>query len=388
MWATTVLSQLGSFIQLVATSWIMTTLSASVAMVALVQTAANLPVMLFAVAAGALADMFDRRYVMLSAQLLMLVVSIVLTLCAFLEMLTPLLLLGFTFLIGCGTALHAPAWQASVGKLVPRNQIPSAVATNVFGNNIARSIGPAIGGAIVSSAGVGIAFALNALSYLGVIGVLLRWQGTDERITQRSDFIRMLGGGFTYAFAKAPVRNLMFRTLVFGFGAASIWAFMPLVALRLGGGAQLLGLLFAFFGVGAMAGAMASIIIRNHYGTGALVGIAVAAVTVSLCLLGLTQSIPVAVFAYFFAGAGWVAALSTFNISVQLAVASSHVGRVLAIYQMTAFGGVALGSAAWGILANHVGMPSALVASGVFLALSGVVGAFLALPVPAPDAPS
>jgi len=385
MWATTVLSQLGSFIQIVAISWTMASLSASAAMVALVQTAANSPMILLAVAAGALADMFDRRHVMLTAQLLMLLLSFGLALCALLDMLTPALLLSFTFLIGCGTALHAPAWQATVGELVPRDQISSAVATNVFGNNIARSVGPALGGAIVSVAGAAVAFSINAFSYAGVIFVLMRWKGPGALRGQRTKFIHMVSGGFGYALAQVPVRNLFLRTFAFGFGAAAIWAFMPLVAIRLGGGAQLLGLLFACFGVGAMFGAIASIAIRNRYGVGTLVGVSVMAVAVPLCLLGITRSIPIAVFAHFLAGAGWVSVLSSFNISVQLAVARSHVGRTLAIYQMMAFGGVALGSALWGVMADYIGMPAALVAAGAFLIMSGLFGALFALPAPAAE---
>ena len=145
---------------------------------------------------------------------------------------------------------------------------------------------------------------------------------------------------------------------------------------------QLLGVLFACFGVGAMFGAIASIAIRSRYGIGALVGVAVMAVALPLFLLGLTRSVPIAVFAHLLAGAGWVAVLSTFNVSVQLAVARSHVGRTLAIYQMMAFGGVALGSATWGVMADYAGMPTALVAAGAFLAMSGMFGALFALPEP------
>jgi predicted MFS family arabinose efflux permease len=300
-------------------------------------------------------------------------------------MLTPALLLGFTFLIGCGTALHAPAWQASVGELVPRDQIPSAVATNVFGNNIARSIGPVVGGGIVATAGASVAFMINACSYIGVIGVLARWKGFDAVSAPRPNFLRILSGGFGYAFSQAPVRNLVLRTLAFGFGASAIWAFMPLVAIRLGGGAQLLGLLFACFGVGAMVGAIASIPIRNRFGAGALIAVAVMAVAVSLVLLGFSRSIPIAILAHLLAGAGWVTTLSMFNVSVQLAIARSHVGRVLAIYQTTAFGGVALGSATWGVMADYTGMPAALIAAGTFLGVSGLFGALFALPAPAAE---
>lgn len=382
MWATTVASQLGSFIQIVATSWTMTALTASAAMVALVQTAANLPVMLFAIASGALADMFDKRSVMLVAQLLMFALSLALALCAALDMLTPGLLLGFTFLIGCGTALHQPSWQASVGDLVPRGEIPSAVATNIFGNNVARSIGPVVGGTIVSLAGASVAFVVNAISYVGIIGVLFRWEGDARPERSRPRFLSTLGGGFRYVLSHAPVRNLVLRTLAFSLGAAGLWGLMPLVAVRLGGGAELLGILFGCFGIGAMGGAMLSIVVRARRGSETVLRWGVAAVAVATCLLGLTRSVPLAVLAHLVAGAGWVSALSTFNVSVQLAVERGFVGRVLAIYQTTAFGGIALGAVFWGVIADAIGVPATLAVSGLSLAVSGIIGAAFALPAP------
>ena len=136
-------------------------------MVALVQASTTLPIMLFSLAAGAVADNFDRRRVMLIAQCFMLVVSAALTVCAYLDLITPWLLLAFTFLIGCGTALNNPSWQASVGDMVPRADLPAAVALNSVGFNLTRSVGPAIGGAIVAAAGAAAAFAVNTLQLPG-----------------------------------------------------------------------------------------------------------------------------------------------------------------------------------------------------------------------------
>src|SRR5688500_16664512 len=176
LWAATIAAQLGGFIQMVAISWTMTGLTSSVALVALVQTAANLPIMMFAIVSGTLADMLGRRSVMLAAQSIVLTFSILLTLFAAFGQLTPALLLLLTFLIGCGTALNGPAWQASVGEIVSRTDISSAVSFNIVGNNLARSTGPAVGGAVVAGLGASWAFLLSAFSYLVILGAVWRWR--------------------------------------------------------------------------------------------------------------------------------------------------------------------------------------------------------------------
>ena len=383
MWASTVASQIGSFIQIVATSWAMASLTASAAMVALVQTAANLPVMLFAILAGALADLHERRSVMLTAQLLMLLMAAALSICAATGNLTPALLLGFTFLIGCGAALHGPAWQASVGDLVPREDIPAAVAANIVGNNVARSIGPAAGGAVVSIFGVTFAFFLNTFSYLGIIAVLWRWKGRRPRPPVERGFAQVLLSGLQYGFGRRHERRVFARALLFSMGAAAIWGLMPMVAIRLGGGADLLGLLFGSFGVGGMLGAVVSHFVRGRRGAELVARLGTAAIAAASLVLGLSHSVPLALLAHLVAGAGWVAGLSTFNVSIQLAVPRHFVGRVLAIYQTTAFGGLALGSALWGIVGDGFGIGAALTAAGCFSVLGSVLGARLGLPPPA-----
>ncbi|WP_109808890.1 MFS transporter [Sphingosinithalassobacter portus] len=379
MWAATIVSQFGTFIQVVATSWAMVQLNGSATMVSLVQTAANLPVMLFAVSAGALADIFSRRSVMLGAQFVMLLLSVVLAALAAIGALTPMLLLALTFLIGCGTAVHWPAWQASVGELVPRAQIPSAVAANIVGNNVARSLGPAIGGAIVLVAGATLAFIVNALSYLGIIAVLWRWR--PERTEQaRRGYWAVLAEGFRYGMTHLRTRGLLIRAGMFSLSAAAIWGLMPVVAVRLDGGPDLLGMLFGCFGVGAMGGAVASVMLRGRYGSEFVLRAGIGVFLAAVAAIGLTRSVPIAIVAHLLAGAGWVSTLSTFNVTLQLATPRDLVGRTIALYQTTTFGGLAIGSALWGIIADRVGVGTALTISAACL-LAGVV-AGLRLPLP------
>lgn len=375
-------SQVGGFIQIVATGWAMVAISSSTAMVALVQTAASLPVMLFAIAAGALADIFGRRTLMLVAQLMMLTLSGILTVLAASGNLSPEILLVFTFLIGCGTALHIPAWQASVGELVPAKQIPSAVVANIVGNNLARSIGPAIGGLVVSFFGIAFAFLLNTMSYLGILFVLWRWK--TPRVAH-SDPVRLrcsIAEGIAFAFRGKTVRRLLGRALLFSFGSAVIWGLMPAIAAHLDGDATLLGLLFACFGAGAMGGAIWGEVIRRRLGSEIVARLGSAAMVVAVGLLSGSDSIPLTIVSHVLAGAGWVAALSTFNISIQLGVRRPMVGRQLAIYQTTTFGGLALGSAVWGLVTDAIGLSTALMAAAAFLAIGALAGARLGLPQP------
>ena len=381
MWATTIVSQLGAFVQIVATSWAMVALKGSATMVALVQTAANLPIMLFAITAGVLADIFSRRSVMLGAQLAMLVASALLAVLAATDLLTPLSLLAFTFLIGCGMAFHAPAWQASVGELVPREQIPSAIAANIIGNNVARSIGPAIGGWIVLIAGATFAFVLNAASYIGIAWVLWRWKPEQPRALQ-GRFLDVLIEGVRFGFSDRATRAVYVRALLFSLGAAALWGLMPMLAVRLNGGPDLLGVLLGCFGIGAMVGAVASVKLRNRRGNEAVVHAGVLGVLGGSAALGLTHSVPMAVLAHLVAGAGWVSTLSTFNVSIQLATPRELVGRTLAIYQSITFGALAGGSALWGILADAIGVANAMVLAAAFLLCGHAAGFRMHLPVP------
>jgi len=383
VWLASLASNFGGLIQSVGASWMMTSIATSADMVALVQASATLPIMLLSLFAGAVADSLDRRRVMLTAQGFMLTISLLLALAAWTGIITPWLLLLFTFLIGCGTALNGPAWQASVGEMVPRRDLPSAVALNSMGFNIARSLGPAIGGIIVAVAGAAAAFAVNALSYLALIAVLIRWhpERPPSSLPRESLGAAMLAG-VRYVSMSPSVLVIILRAFVFGLGAVSVTALLPLVAReQVGGGPLTYGLLLGAFGIGAVGGALASTRLRARSSTEATVRWSTTAFAVAILVVAVSTNLPITLAALLPAGASWVLALSTFNVSVQMSTPRWVVARALSLYQMAAFGGMAGGSWLWGTIAEAQGIPEALFgAAGVMLGC-----ALLGLGLPVPD---
>lgn len=382
VWLASMASNFGGLIQSVGASWMMTSLATSNTLVALVQASTTLPIMLLSLLAGAMADNLDRRLVMLWSQGFMLVVSLALAGFAWAGWLTPVMLLGFTFLIGCGTAFNGPAWQASVGDMVPRATLPGAVALNSMGFNIARSLGPAIGGVIVAAAGAAAAFAINAVTYVGLIAVLAGWRPErTPRALPREDIGTAMGAGVRYVAMSPNLRIVLARSAVFGFAASAIPALMPLIARdQVAGGPLTYGLLLGAFGVGAVCGALSSGRLRNTLSTEWIVRIAATALTVGAAVGGVSTLMPLTLLALFLAGAGWVLALSTFNVTVQMAAPRWVVGRAVALYQMAAFGGMALGSWIFGEVADMHGVAIALAAAASVQALSVPLGLFLPLP--------
>lgn len=383
VWIANLASRFGGLIQSVGASWLMISLAASPVLVSLVQTATTLPIMLLALVAGALADTFDRRKLMIVAQVFMLVVSVALSACAYAGLLTPWLLLTFTFLIGCGAALNGPAWQASVGEMVPRPVLPAAVALNSMGFNVARSTGPAIGGVIVATVGAAAAFAVNAVSYLGLIFVLARWRpATAARSTlPREPLGAAMVAGLRYVAMSPNILSVMIRAAVFGIGAGAVPALMPLMARDLvTGGPLTYGLLLGAFGVGAVGGAFFATPLRQRKSSEAIVRTALIAFAVASVIAAESRWLPLTMLALLIGGAGWVMALSTFNVTVQLSAPRWVVARALALYQMAAFGGMAVGSWIWGMVTEGWGVPTALLLSAVVLLLCAAIGLRFALP--------
>jgi MFS family permease len=378
VWIASLGSNLGGLIQSVGASWMMTSLASSPAMVALVQSSTTLPIMLLSLWAGAVADNLDRRLVMLWAQVLMLAVSVALSLFAWYGLLTPWLLLGFTFLIGCGTALNGPAWQASVGDMVPRPALPGAVAMNAMGFNIARSAGPAIGGAIVAVAGAAAAFLVNAVSYLGLIAVLARWRpARPARALPRENLGAAMNAGVRYVAMSPNLRTIISRAGLFGFASSAVPALMPLVARDLvTGGPLSYGALLGSFGVGAVIGALNSGRLRERLSTEWTVRLATVTISIGAAVAGVSTWLPLTLAALLLAGAGWVVALSTLNMSVQMAAPRWVVARAVAIYQMSAFGGMAVGSWIFGEIAGLHGITVSLLLAA-FSQLLGMLPGFL-----------
>lgn len=388
LWLASQLSSLGGLIQGVGASWLMTSLTTSPSMIALVQASTSLPIMLFSLAAGALADNQDRRRILLVAQVFMAAVSALLALAAWMGALSPWSLLAFTFLIGAGTALNNPAWQASMGDIVPREALPEAVSLNSMGFNLMRSVGPAIGGAIVGMFGAAAAFAMNAVSYLPLLGALLSWRPPERSATVPvEDFLPAVGAGVRYVAMSPRLVTVMVRAALFGLGAVSVLALLPLVARDLlKGDALVYGLLLGGFGLGAIGGGLANAPLRGRLSAEWVVRLAFLAFAVAVCGLGAARQLWLSLPCVMVAGAGWVLALSLFNTTVQLSSPRWVVGRTLAMYQMATFGGLAAGSWLWGSAAHAAGTDGAFYLSGLLLLGGALVGLVLPMPdMAAPD---
>ena len=381
VWIASLASNFGSMIQSVGAAWLMTSIASSADMVALVQTAVALPILMWSLVSGALADGFDRRRIMLAAQIFMLIVSLALALFAWVGWMSPWLLLTFTFLLGCGAAFNAPAWQASVGDMVPRAQLAHAVAINSMGFNIARSLGPAIGGIIVAAAGAAMAFVINALSYIGLLVVLARWKSPPpQHVLPREPLGVAIGAGIRYVAMSPGIRNVLLRSFLFGIGASSLMALLPIVVkVRMGGGPLTFGAMLGAFGVGAVAGALASARVRQRLSTEGIVRTSTVALAATIVIVAMSNLMIVSLFTFAVAGAAWVMALSTFNVAVQLAAPRWVVARALSLYQMFVFAGIALGSWLWGLVTHVEGVRLALLVAGVVLFLSALLGYWRAL---------
>ena len=370
IWTANLFSNLGSTMQSVAAAWLMTELTTSHQLVALVQASATVPIMLFGVFAGAIADNFDRRRVMLAAQLGMLVVSAALAVLAYAGWLTPWLLLAFTLSVGIGTALNSPAWQASVRQQVDQRELPQAIALNSISFNIARSIGPALGGMLISLWNVSFAFAVNALSYIGLIGVLLWWKSEARPVTRRA-ILPAVAIGIRYCAGNDPLRRILIRGFALGFSLAAYQALLPaVVSGQLHGTELSFGLMLGLFGIGSISAAPFVGAIRRRLGLEGILMLGAAMFVFSLSLVAEVHTTLYALPAAFVAGMAWVLILTTINTAVQLRSPDAILGRCLSIYQAVTFGGMALGSWVWGSIADWQSMPIALHAGSVFLVVS------------------
>lgn len=382
LWIAALTSNFGGLVQAVGAAWMMTSLTESQSMVALVQSSVTLPIMIFSLLAGVFADNFDKRKVMLVAQSFMLLVSIVLAFMAYEGWLTPWLLLGFTFLIGCGTALHNPSWQASMGDIVSRDELSAAVSLNSMGFNLMRSVGPAAGGAIVALAGAAAAFTVNALSYVGIISTLWFWHpATPQRRLPREKMGSAFLAGLRYVAMSPNLIKVIFRGFLFGLSAVAILALLPLIVRELlQGGAFVYGVLLGCFGAGAVCGALLNARLRARFQNERITQAAFLAFAISSVTLALSRDDVLSGAALLLAGGGWVMALSLFNVTIQLSTPRWVVGRALALYQTGVFGGMAGGSWAWGAIAESFGADKAMFVAAFLLVLGALAGIMVPLP--------
>ena len=345
----------------------MTSLTMSPLMVGLVQAASSLPVFLVALPAGALADLVDRRRLLIITQSFMVVAAAALGVITILNLVTPWLLLLFTFLLGLGAVMNDPAWQAITPEVVSYEQHASAVALNSAGFNIARAVGPALGGAVIAAAGSGVAFLINAASFFGVIFFLMRWK---RRVVNGKDGGHLLAAtrqGIDYVRQSRAVKAVLVRTLAFSLSASALLALLPVIARPYGSVGY--GLLLGCFGLGALAGAAVLPRLRqvsSMDGVVAAATIVYAATTLAAGRIGAFLLLCAVLFA---AGVAWIAILACLNVTAQTTSPSWVLARSLSMYVLVLQGGMAAGSALFGALAERVGIPDALMFASVGLIL-------------------
>ena len=375
VWMATVVANVGTWMYNAASGWLMTSLNPDPLTVSLIQVASSLPMFLFAVPAGALADIVDKRRFLVIAEIVITVIAAISAILVWLDLINPQILLLFTFLLGAGAAFTAPAWQAIVPLLVPKRDLAAAVASNGVGVNISRAIGPALGGIIIGALGIAAPFWLNALSNFGVIGALLWWRspGADESALPTERLAGAVVLGFRHARYNLNLRSTLIRAAAFFLFASTYWALLPLVARdQIAGGPELYGILLGAIGVGAVVGAFMLPWMKARLGPDRLVAAGTIGTSVSLILFAVAYHAAMGLVACVVAGISWICVLATLNVSVQVSLPDWVRGRGLAMFVMVFFGAMTVGSALWGQIASTFGLPAAhFVAAGG--ALIGIV---------------
>lgn len=375
-------------------TWLMTYLTPSPLLIALMQTAASLPVLLLGLLAGATADIFDRRKLLLFWQSWMLGSVAILAILTFIGRISPWALLAFTFLLNIGSAMNNPAWQAIVPELVPRELIPDTVSLNAASNNLARAVGPALGGLLVAAFknvyfGAGSVFLLNAVSFAGVIWVLFNWKRTPlfKSALPSERIAGSILTGLRYVRYAPDLRSSLIRAFTFTFFVSAIWALLAVVASRdLHQGAIGYGILNGSLGAGAVAAAMTMPRIRRRFTADQIIAAATFYDVITLLVLAFAHYPWVIIPTLLLSGFAWTSTMSTLNTSVQLSVPAWVQARALGTYLMTFQGGMATGSILWGYVAEHTSTSISLAASAVGLALSyPLIRSFHVLKGPVPD---
>ena len=370
VWIAAVISYIGTWMQNLGSAWLMTALTRSPLMIALVQAASSLPVFLVALPAGALADLVDRRRLLLITQTWMAVAAAALGIITILGVVTPWTLLLLTFLLGLGAVMNDPAWQAITPEIVSREQHASGVALNSAGFNVARAVGPALGGAVIAAAGSGVAFLINAASFFAVIFVLYQWKRTIANGNRNERLVHAMKVGVRYVRHTPAVRSVLVRTLAFSLAASALLALLPVIARPFGSIG--FGLLLGCFGLGALGGAAMLPQLRSQMSMDRVVAVSTILFALATVAAGRVHSFPALAGVLFLGGVGWIAILACLNVTAQTMSPSWVLARSLSMYVLVLQGGLAGGSALFGALADREGVPNALLYSAMGL-LAGLI---------------
>src|ERR1700730_5441799 len=374
IWPAAFVSNVGGWMYGAACGWLMTSLSPDPFLVALVQAASTLPICLFALPAGALADIFDKRKYLIVVEIITTAVSAIYAVMVGLGLATPGNLLLFTFLIGAAGALTIPAWQAVVPQLVPKEDLPPAIAANSVGVNISRAIGPVLGGVTIAAIGIAAPFWINAISNLGVVGALLWWRRTRTARTllPAERFGSAMTAGLRYARHNPHLRATLVRAAVFFLFASAYWALLPLVARsQIAGGPEIYGILLGAIGAGAVSGAFLLPWLKAKLGPDRVMALGALGQALAMGVFGVRREPAIALVASALAGATGIGSRATLSVSAQVALQDWVRGRGLALYTTVFFGCLTLGSTVWGEVAAWVGLPAAhfLAAAGAIMAI-------------------
>ncbi|MEM0990511.1 MAG: MFS transporter [Pseudomonadota bacterium] len=372
LWIATVASNIGTWMHDVGAGWLMTELAPSPMMVAAVQAATTLPIFLFALLAGAVADIVDRRRLLIWVNVALGIAALGMTAVVHLGLMTPWILLIFTFLFGTGAAFMAPAWQAIVPKLIPRQDLPAAIALNSMGINISRAVGPALAGFLIVAAGLAAPFLVNALSVVGIIAALWWWR--PEAAPKTGLPPERVGGaivaGLRYAWNSAALKATLVRAAAFFLFASAFWAMLPLIAREtLAGGPTLYGLMLAAVGAGAVGGALILPKVKARLGADGTVAAGTVGTALVMVAMATVPNQGAAIAAAALAGLSWIAVLSSLNVSAQTALPDWVRARGLSVFLTVFFGAMSVGSLAWGQVASLTGISTALIAAAAGAAL-------------------
>jgi MFS family permease len=393
-WIASTVSSVGTWMQDTAGTWLMTSITSSPLLIALMQTAASLPVLFLGLLAGATADVFDRRKLLICWQVWMLVSVALLAVLTFLGYMSPWTLLALTFLLNIGSAMNNPAWQAIVPELIPRELIPDAVSLSSASNNLARAVGPALGGLMVAafaktSTGAGAVFFLNAISFAGVIWVLVNWKRVPlfKSTLPAERIAGSMRSGLRYIRYAPALQASLLRAFVFTFFVSAVWSLLAVVAQRdLHQGAMGYGILNGSLGLGAVIAASTLHRLRSRFSADTIIAASTAVYVITLLILAFVKIPAIVIAALIFGGYAWTSTMATLNTSVQLSVPAWVQARVLGTYLMTFQGGLALGSVLWGLIADRTSTGTSLTVAAIGLFISfPIVRRFHILQGAAPD---
>lgn len=403
LWIGNLVTALGTWMQNTGAGWLMTSLAPNPLAVSIVQAATIVPTFLLALPAGALADIVDRRHVMVGVQIWTMLAAATLAVLTYAGLIGATGLVALTFAIGIGTAMYQPAWGATVPEVVPREDLVSAIALNGIGFNVARALGPALGGVLVLAGGPALNFLLFALSFLVSVAVLLQWRRERRRSTlPREKLLEAMRVGMRFVRHSPGMRAAIIRVVAFSLPAAAPWALLPLVVReQLGLGAGSFGLLLGVMGVGGVSSGLLLPVLRGYAGRGMLVLGASLSSAAGMALIAAAQHITVAGIGMLLFGTGWVAAMSTTQAAAQIVAPPWVRARSLAVYQLAFNGALTLGSFLWGWIGSEFGLQPSMGAAAAVAALfalavrrwgldAGAAAAQRPAPstLPAPEAPA